>query len=704
MDILITGRLGMVTREMIAPLARNHQVAAASDDVEAAQLGNTATPFRLSPQNADFEKVFHSYQFQAAVFLSQPLYTGTPYYEEYQDLENCLRLCAAHEVHQVLYLQPELYGQRQESGVLPDHDLGMLFSACEQLCSYYRQKKGISIIVCHIPSVYGYGETASVVGRALHQAVTTAAVQFGGQQEQPCGYLSETDLGELLLRMLENWTTAYDEIEVPALTRLTFGELGALLKEHYPTLRLSYRQQSPQAAAPRADEILRREYDWIPLLSLEEELPELVRAQERAPEGEPHGILARVSAFLKKHSLVVKMVELALGFVLMELLNRVAGTTIQFQYIDFRLLYIVLMGTLHGMWAGLAAAGLASVSLLISFLTYQTNWVVTAYDIDTWLPFIFFFLIGAVTGYIKDRLRNENRFLTEEKALLEEKYVLLNEFYVSALQNKDKYKRQILSYRDSFGRLFDITKSLDSTVVDEIFREALVALEGVLDNRSVALYSCDEKMLFGRLVACSREVAGVTAKSLNLSRLENMTREFRHGEVWVNRDRLLGYPEYAVPLYRDGTPIALILLQKASYEQMAVYYENLIKIICGLIKISLVRALEYTEQIEKEIYLPDSHILTNAYFSQIVQAREEMAKNGVSEYVLIRLSAGAENQKAIAQRLSGLIRQTDVLGLGNDGELYLCLAQTNQSNLHFVLDRIRQAGLAFHETEAGEAV
>ena len=77
MDILITGRLGMVTREMIAPLARNHQVAAASDDVEAAQLGNTATPFRLSPQNADFEKVFHSYQFQAAVFLSQPLYTGT---------------------------------------------------------------------------------------------------------------------------------------------------------------------------------------------------------------------------------------------------------------------------------------------------------------------------------------------------------------------------------------------------------------------------------------------------------------------------------------------------------------------------------------------------------------------------------------------------------------------------------------------------
>ena len=47
---------------------------------------------------------------------------------------------------------------------------------------------------------------------------------------------------------------------------------------------------------------------------------------------------------------------------------------------------------------------------------------------------------------------------------------------------------------------------------------------------------------------------------------------------------------------------------------MAVYYENLVKVICGLVKISLVRALEYTEQIEDEVYLPDSHIMTAEFF------------------------------------------------------------------------------------------
>ena len=74
----------------------------------------------------------------------------------------------------------------------------------------------------------------------------------------------------------------------------------------------------------------------------------------------------------------------------------------------------------------------------------DNNAVLCGYDpvsythLDTWLPYIFFFLIGAVTGYVKDRLRSENRFLSEEKQILEDKYILLNE---------DVYKRQILKRR-----------------------------------------------------------------------------------------------------------------------------------------------------------------------------------------------------------------------------------------------------------------
>ena len=133
---------------------------------------------------------------------------------------------------------------------------------------------------------------------------------------------------------------------------------------------------------------------------------------------------------------------------------------------------------------------------------------------------------------------------------------------------------------------------------------------------------------------------------------------------------------------------------------MAVYYENLVKIICGLIKISLVHALEYSELIEDDIYLPGSRIVNNEYFGKMVQIKEEMAQNGVSEYVLIHFATTPQNRIDVANKITSLIRTTDVLGLGRDGELYLCLNQTNESNLHIVLNRLQASGLNFHEIDA----
>lgn len=701
MDILLTGRLLSLSAGISEPMTVHHKVVAASDDLVSGRFGKTVVPFQISPHDPEFERIFHAYNFETVIFFSQQLYASEPYYEEYQDLENCLRLCAKHDVRQFVYLQPGLLGQ--ESGEeLPDSDLGMLFSAGSQLCDYYRRRQDIAIVRLRVPCLYGRGETASVVGDALHQARSRASILFRGPEGQRCGFLSQEDMGELLLRVVESWPADLETIDVPAASVLTFQELGGLFHTEFPTARLSYSHTAPTAETVIDSDVPRREFDWLPLRRVEEELPALNQALDAAPEKEKSSLFTRLSAFLQAHSFIVKLAELIIGFLLMELLNRVTSTTIQFQYIDFRLLYVVLMGTMHGMKTGLGAAGLASLSLLAASIGGHSNWAATVYNIDTWLPYIFYFLIGTVTGYVKDRLRNDNRFLTEEKAILEDKYVLLNEFYASALQNKEQYKTQIMSYRDSFGRLFDVTRSLDSTLVEKVFREALNALEGILDNKSVCLYSCDDKMLFGRLIACSREINGVTDKSLMLSRLERMTSEFRDGEVWVNRDRLLGYPEYAVPLYRDGTPIALIVLQKVRFEQMAVYYENLVKVICGLVKISLVRALEYTEQIEDEVYLPDSHIMTAEFFGDVIRVKEEMAENGVSEYILIRFDTTPRNRMQVGKSLAGLVRTTDVIGLGPDGELYLCLTQTNQENIGPVLKRIRRSGLTFTETDYGE--
>ena len=700
MNILITGRLAAITGSVCAELSERHKVVFASNDVQSAQLSKKINRFKSSPCDEDFEKIFHSYHFHVVIYFGEAIYSGKPYPEEYADFEQCLSLCAQHDVNHVLYLRPSVYAVAGSGR--PDNEMGVLYAAMDMLCLYYRNKRGLSVVTVDTPVLYGYGESASVVGDAIAQAKSTAAVRFAGAEEQALGYLSEKDLAELLLRVVDSWPVEHAHFSLKAASRLTYKELGEIIKTKYPTVRITYASAVADMQTDEGNNTAKNEYDWVPIRQVHDELPDLVVAQDDQPMREKSSRLQKISAFLRKHHFVVQLIELLIGFVLMELLNRVTSTTILFSYIDFRLLYIVLLGTIHGLKTGLSAAALASISLLVASIVNTNNWAATAYDAETWLPYIFYFLVGAVTGYIRDRRKSDYDSLADEKAVLEDKYILLNEFYVSAVQNKELYKNQIMSYRDSFGRLFDIARSLDSNVVDQVFNEALNALEGILENKSVCLYRCDDSMLFGRLIVCSREVVQTTEKSLNLSAYPRMVNEFQDGEVWVNRERLEGYPEYAVPLYREGKVVALILIRRCSYEQMAVYYENMIKVVCGLIKISLIHAIEYTEKTEDEMYLPGSPVMEASYFSKLIQVKEEMANNGTAEYVLLRFDVPPDRMVAVAKKIKTFVRATDFLGQGRDGSLYLCLSQSNEKNIHVVLSRIKNSGFSFHEMGSGE--
>ena len=700
MNILITGRLASITDAVCEELSERHKVVFASNDVQPAQLSKKINRFKSSPCDEDFEKIFHSYHFHTVIFFGEAVYDGNSYSGEYADLERCLLLCSAHDIHNVLYLRPSV---RSASGAgRPDSEVGVLYAAIDMLCSYYRNQRGLSVMTVDTPVLYGYGEFSSVIGDAIAQAKSTAAVRFAGQEQQMLGYLSQKDLAELLLRVVESWQATCTHFSLKPASKLTYKELGEIIKTKYPTVRITYGSAAADIITDEGDNIAKSEYDWVPIRQVRDELPDLIVSQDDQPLREQGTRLQKAGAFLRKHHFVVQLIELLIGFVAMELLNRVTSTTILFSYIDFRLLYIVLLGTIHGLKTGLGAAALASISLLAASIVNTNNWAATIYDAQTWLPYVFYFLIGAVTGYIRDRRKIDYESLSGEKAVLEDKYILLNEFYVSAVQSKEQYKNQIMSYRDSFGRLFDIARSLDSNMVDQVFNEALNALEGILENKSVCLYRCDDSMQFARLIVCSREIAQTTDKSLNLSVYSRMVEEFRDGEVWVNRERLDGYPEYAVPLYRDGKVVALISIRRCSYEQMAVYYENMIKVVCGLIKISLIRAIEYTEKTENEIYLPGSPIIEASHFSKLIQVKEEMANNGTAEYVLLRFDVPADKMIAVAKKIQTFVRSTDFLGQGPDGGLYLCLSQSNEKNIHVVLSRIKNSGFSFHEMGSGE--
>ena len=96
----------------------------------------------------------------------------------------------------------------------------------------------------------------------------------------------------------------------------------------------------------------------------------------------------------------------------------------------------MLLATLHGLRTGLAASALACLSCFLSYMANGMDWRIIAYNVDNWIPFACFVIMGAVAGYTRDRMRNDLRFVREEKADLEQRYVFLNELYIRTLENK----------------------------------------------------------------------------------------------------------------------------------------------------------------------------------------------------------------------------------------------------------------------------
>ncbi len=56
-----------------------------------------------------------------------------------------------------------------------------------------------------------------------------------------------------------------------------------------------------------------------------------------------------------------------------------------------------------------------------------------------------------------------------------------------------RYKKQILGSKDSFGKIFDITRKLDIVQPEELFIETMHIMEEVLENETFAFYSLSQK-------------------------------------------------------------------------------------------------------------------------------------------------------------------------------------------------------------------
>ena len=640
----------------------------------------------------ELKDIFSTYDFEQIIYFSNYLTFHGETRGEAEMLRKILQLCRGKRNMRIVYLTgPER---------LYDVPTGktLLVSEMENLSREYAKLYKTTVKIIRSPYLYSEQYEKDFLNTVFREISAEQKITFQEDESQRMFFLSMQDLAELMYKIFDNWDEKEEILNIADVFDHCFKDLGDKLTELCPHLKVSYARHSIMENMLKDDKIIRYKYGWFPKISILEELPELYEHyQER--NNIKAGRLDIIKHILSKYKTVVRAVEFAAFFILFELLNGIAGNQAQFKMIDLRLLFVVLFGSMYGINYGIAAAAAESLSLIRAFEAEGSSWYVLFYEPSNWIPFIFYFAVGAICGYIRMKNKNNVQFIKEENDLLQEKFLFTREMYQEAIEDKNLYKKQILGSKDSFGKIFDITRKLDVIQPQELYIETIRVLEDVLENKTFGLYTLNRENGYGRLETASAQVQGNYPNSIKLSEYSAAMEELENGNVWANREFLENYPMYMAGIRKNGELVMLICIQQVSREQMSLYFLNLFKILSGLVETSLLRALEYQKAVEYRQYVKGTHILKTEYFEERLKVQHDMREQKLASYVLLKVEYSEMSLKEADEILRSKVRENDVWGISESKELYLMLVQTDKEALPIILARLKQAGLVCRQID-----
>ncbi len=727
--ILLIGNLDPVSLELARILAKRDKVLVADTAMPKVKYKNVAVSDMLS-QGLEIVSVFATYSFDLVVFIP-PRENRNAHCERggFSQLIQVLDACVASNVKQAVLLSSSVvYAEApglEDGAYTSESNLCALLGACESLCGLYRDQYGLNVTVLHVPALFSDHAADALLFDAVRGICDKRKVLLPAEESDVADFLHVEDLADFLFRFHDEPLPAATQpvINLPGTGNYTFGTFREWLLTQFPNAKvellaeplaeqtLHKRGSRAERAEPTAflksrgtahtpvsverypmtmrRQTAKRAFDWQAYVTLEERADTLLPAL--CDGSAAH---ARRRAWLKTWSkpLLVAL-ELALGWVLLEVLLRVSAGSMTFGFLDYRLLFIVIFSIVHGMRVGEIAAIIATISYIGYSVADGIGWQAMFLNFTNWLPAVAYFLIATVVGYTRNRLV---ALYGEEKELrrsIEEKYVFLYDLYNQTVHIKEDFKDQIIGYSDSYGRFFKAVQMLDSMIPSKIYLNAIGCMEDFLENRAIAIYSLDKTARYARLQMNSAAVANTLKASYDLSDHPAMHAMLKENQIYCNQQFHPNEPAYAIPIDRNGEIVAVIMLWAVTPKEYSSDYVNKIRVMTGLVRISIVRALDYELAIESQRYLPGTHILRAEPFTELCKLHKDMRDREMAMFYLLRIRSKLPVEE-IDRQVQTSIRQTDAVGIGPNGSIYILLSQADEKGAQVIRERLERKGVS----------
>jgi hypothetical protein len=103
-----------------------------------------------------------------------------------------------------------------------------------------------------------------------------------------------------------------------------------------------------------------------------------------------------------------------------------------------------------------------------------------------------------------------------------------------------------------------------------------------------------------------------------------------------------------------------------------------------------VRASLFKEANLEKIYVPYTKVLKPNAFMDVLRRRVRMKKDKVADYQLLKIEKGEKSVQEIYSQILGAIRTTDIVGMRNDGNIYIMLPQADEATIKKLIGRITE--------------
>lgn len=678
--VLCIGNTEYLTKQFIEDAFPNSKVTVVGNTV----LGSADKLKLFRIKKPSIKSIFETYDFDVVVYFSGDLTYRTTEKNDAEELREVLEF--SKETNKDIRI---LYLSSLDSSFENANDRSILCSAKEKLCAFYAKSSSLDIKTVQIPYLYSGVYSKDYLYKIFEKVNNKKTVVLDEKPSSKMHFISLLDLSKLISRIIDNWKCQNGILSVGDDFNITFSDFSNKIAEINTNAKFDFTGATEGGIIKLNNRGLRNEYGWFARISILEDLEEEYEKYLISKHEKTLTLWQKIKKWIEDHSLLVKIAELILLFLVTELLLYFTDSAVIFSIVDFRMAYIVIMATVHGLSFGMSAAALSSISWLVAKVSSGTNLLTIFYEPTNWLAFVFFFLVGALCGYIKLRKDDIIRFVGEQNKLLEDKLIFTREIYEDTYKEKRDLKKQIIGSKDSFGKIFDITRKLDTVEPQRLYLRIMETFEEILENKNITVYSVNKQSTFGRLEVASRDIIDTVPRSISTETYKEVIEKISTGEIFRNTDLSGEYPMYAAGVYRGDELVLLIFLWRADIEQRSLYYVNLFKILRDLVQMSLLRAFDYSQAVYEKQYIPNTHIMNIDAFNEVLNNYAALRDKKVSSFVMLEIHSNGHSYEEIDKMLAGKVRVNDVIGMSEDGNIRLLLSGATEKDLPFILPRFK---------------